>query len=67
MTKCYKLRYINKITLFFEFQKGGGSTPETPFPGWTTVHNPSIWDSFLDLQLNWLDWQSNIFFPYFKE
>ena len=23
MAKCYKLRYINKIMLFFEFQKGG--------------------------------------------
>ena len=26
MAKCYKLRYIHKIMLFFKFQRGG-STP----------------------------------------
>ena len=36
MAKCYKLRYINKIVLFFEIQKGGGSTPETPLPEYAT-------------------------------
>ena len=34
MAKCYKLRYINKIKLFFEFQKGMVSTPEPPSPPW---------------------------------
>ena len=32
IAKCYKPRYINKIMLFFEFQKGG-LTPETPLLG----------------------------------
>ena len=30
MAKCYKVRYINKIKLFFEFQKRGVSTPRIP-------------------------------------
>ena len=30
MAKCYKLRYINKIMLFFEFQKARVSTSEPP-------------------------------------
>ena len=29
-SKCYKLCYINKIMLFFEFQNGRISTPEPP-------------------------------------
>ena len=32
MAKCYKLRYITKTTLFFEFQKGG-FRPQKP-PSW---------------------------------
>ena len=32
MAKCYKLRYINKIMLLFEFQKGGGFDPRNPPP-----------------------------------
>ena len=39
MVKCLKLRYINKIRLLFEFQKGGGFNPQTPPPGCTTAHN----------------------------
>ena len=39
MAKSYKLRYINKIMLFFELQKEGDSTPETP-PGSATAQNP---------------------------
>ena len=38
MAKCYKLNYINKIMLFFEFKKGGFQ-PETPLwvRHWTAV------------------------------
>ena len=32
MAKCYKLRYVNKTMLFFEFQKGGSFDPRTPPP-----------------------------------
>ena len=35
MAKCHKLRYINKIMLFFEFQKGGFEPP----PGCATGDN----------------------------
>ena len=36
IAQCYKLCYIIKIMLVFEFQKGGGVRPSKPPPGCAT-------------------------------